>query len=77
VATRFTNEVSWDDTDIIVMGALLFGACAAFGIAARMTGNNACQAAVSRSGPGGTIPGMVILAGGFSNDQGGASRPPS
>lgn len=46
VAMQFTNEVEWDETDFIVMGAMLFGACGAFEMAARMTGNMAYRAAV-------------------------------
>ena len=47
IAMQFTDEVDWDETDFIVMGALLFGACGTFEIAARMTGNNAYRAAVA------------------------------
>jgi len=46
VAMQFTNEVVWDETDFIVFGAMLFGACGAFELAARMTGNIAYRAAV-------------------------------
>src|SRR5688572_8446005 len=46
VAMQFTNEMDWDETDFIVFGAMLFGACGAFELAARMTGNNAYRAAV-------------------------------
>jgi hypothetical protein len=46
VAMHFTNEVSWDETDFLVMGAMLFGACGAWELAARMTGNSAYRAAV-------------------------------
>jgi hypothetical protein len=46
VAMQFTDEMVWDETDFIVMGAMLFGACGAYELAARMTGNIAYRAAV-------------------------------
>src|SRR5688572_2516713 len=46
VAMQFTDEVEWDETDFIVFGAMLAGACGAFELAARMTGNTAYRAAV-------------------------------
>jgi hypothetical protein len=46
IAMQFTDEVNWDETDFIVFGAMLFGACGAFELAARMTGNIAYRAAV-------------------------------
>jgi hypothetical protein len=46
VAMQFTDEVVWDGTDFAVMGAMLFGACGACELAARMTGNIAYRAAV-------------------------------
>jgi hypothetical protein len=46
VAMKFTGEVEWDETDFIVMGAMLFGACGAFELAARTTGDIAYRAAV-------------------------------
>jgi hypothetical protein len=46
VAMQFTEEVAWDETDFAVMGAMLFGACGAYELAARMTGNIAYRAAV-------------------------------
>ena len=46
VTMQFTDEVDWDESDIIVMGAMLFGACGAYELAARMTGNIAYRAAV-------------------------------
>lgn len=46
VAMPFTDEVAWDRVDFALMGAMLFGACGAFELAARMTGNTAYRAAV-------------------------------
>jgi hypothetical protein len=46
IAMQFTGEMAWDEIDFIVMGAMLFGACGAFELAARMTGNIAYRAAV-------------------------------
>src|SRR5215217_5994967 len=43
---QFTDEVAWDETDFAVMGAMLFSACGAYELAARMTGNVAYRAAV-------------------------------
>jgi len=46
VAMRFTDEMNWDETDFIVFGAMLLGACGAYELATRMTGNAAYRAAV-------------------------------
>jgi hypothetical protein len=46
VAMQLTDEVTWDETDFAVMGAMLFSACGAYELAARMTGNVAYRAAV-------------------------------
>jgi hypothetical protein len=46
VAMQFTDEVVWDETDFAVIGAMLFGACGACELAARMTGSIAYRAAV-------------------------------
>jgi hypothetical protein len=46
VAMQFTDEVVWDETDFAVIGAMLVGACGAYELAARMTGNIAYRAAV-------------------------------
>ena len=46
IAMQFTNEVNWDETDFVVFGATLFGACGVYELAARMTPNFAYRAAV-------------------------------
>ena len=46
IAMHFTDEVVWDETDFAVFGAMLFGACSAYGLATRMTGSVAYRAAV-------------------------------
>ncbi|MFC1457245.1 hypothetical protein ACETIH_11030 [Microvirga arabica] len=45
-AMLFTDEIDWDETDFIVFGAMLFGACGVYELAARMTGSTAYRAAV-------------------------------
>jgi len=44
IAMQFTDEVNWDGTDFIVAGALLFGACGAYELAAKTTGSTAYRA---------------------------------
>lgn len=46
LAMRFTDEVSWDETDFIVFGAMLAAACGIFELAARITGSRLYRAAV-------------------------------
>lgn len=46
IAMQFTDEVDWDAADFVVIGAMLFGACGAYELAARMTRNLAYRAAV-------------------------------
>ncbi len=46
LAMQFTDEVVWDGADFAVIGAMLFGACGACELTARMTGNIAYRAAV-------------------------------
>lgn len=46
VAMQFITEVSWDKTDLAVMGTMLFSTCGAYELAARMTENIAYRAAV-------------------------------
>jgi hypothetical protein len=43
---QFTDEVVWDKTDFIVVGAMLAVACGTFELAARRTGNTRYRAAV-------------------------------
>lgn len=45
-AMQFTDEVVWAETDFAVFGAMLFAACGAYELAARMTGDIAYRAAV-------------------------------
>jgi hypothetical protein len=44
---QLTDEVNWDAADFTFAGAILFGACGAYELAARMTGNNAYRAAAA------------------------------
>jgi hypothetical protein len=46
VAMQFTDEVNWDETDFVVVGAMLAVACGTFELSARMTGNTLYRAAV-------------------------------
>src|SRR5688500_1870060 len=46
IAMQFTDEIDWDVTDFAVIGFMLFGACGAYELAARTTGNVAYHAAV-------------------------------
>jgi hypothetical protein len=46
IAMLFTDEVDWNETDFIVFGAMLLGACGAYELAVRTTGNTAYRAAV-------------------------------
>lgn len=45
VAMQLTDEVAWDPADFIVFGAMLFAACGAYELAARMTENIAYRTA--------------------------------
>lgn len=45
VAMRFTAEVNWTASDFVIMGALLFGACAAYEVAAWRSRDRAYRAA--------------------------------
>jgi hypothetical protein len=42
----FTDEVDWDETDFIVFGAMLLGACGTYELATRVTGSTAYRGAV-------------------------------
>jgi hypothetical protein len=46
VAMMFTDEVNWDETDFIVFGAMLLGACGTYDLASRVAGGIAYRAAV-------------------------------
>jgi hypothetical protein len=45
-AMLVTDEVNWDETDFIVFGAMLLGACGAYEMAARVTRSSVYRAAV-------------------------------
>ena len=45
-AMQFTDEMNWDETDFLVLGAMLLAACGTYGLTTRMTGNTAYRAAV-------------------------------
>ncbi len=47
VAMRFTTEMNWDETDFIVIGAMLSIACGTVELAARTTANGAYRLAVA------------------------------
>jgi hypothetical protein len=45
VAMQFTDQVSWDETDFIVAGAMLAVACGSFELVARMRSDTLYRAA--------------------------------
>jgi hypothetical protein len=47
VAMRLSDEVAWGAADFAAMGAMLFGACGAYELAARRTGSRFYRAAVA------------------------------
>jgi hypothetical protein len=69
VAMLFTDEVGWDETDFAVIGAMLFGACGAYELAAKMTGNIAYQAAVGVAGVAAFILVWINLAVGIIGSE--------
>ena len=46
IAMQATDEINWDETDFLVLGAMLLAACGAYELATRMTGNTVYRAAV-------------------------------
>ena len=46
VAMQFTGGVDWDGTDFLVIGVMLFIACGAYELAARVSGSTAYRAGV-------------------------------
>jgi hypothetical protein len=46
VAMLFTDEMAWDGADFAIMGAMLFGACGAYELGARTSGNIAYRVAL-------------------------------
>lgn len=44
-AMQFTDEVDWNETDFIVIGAMLFAACGTYELATRMSDNTVYRAA--------------------------------
>lgn len=49
IAMRFTDEVNWDETDFIVMAALLAFACGVYELGARLSGSRAYRAGFALS----------------------------
>ncbi|MDQ3287590.1 MAG: hypothetical protein M3Q42_04890 [Pseudomonadota bacterium] len=45
VAMQFTGEVNWDETDFMVVGAMLLAACGTYELATRVSGNTAYRVA--------------------------------
>jgi hypothetical protein len=56
VAMPFTDEVVWDETDFVVAGAMLFGACGAWELASRVS-----ESFTYRAGFGVAILAALIL----------------
>jgi len=47
IAMQFTEEMAWGPGDFVLLGAMLFGACGTYELAARMTGDGSYRAAVA------------------------------
>lgn len=69
VAMQFTDEVNWDETDFIVMGALLFGAGLTYVLITRMSDSIAYKAAVGIAVAAGFILIWINLAVGLIGSE--------
>ncbi|CAA9482774.1 MAG: hypothetical protein AVDCRST_MAG39-369 [uncultured Sphingomonadaceae bacterium] len=70
VAMRFTAEVNWDETDFLVMGALLLFACGGYELAARMPGGRSYRAGAGAAIVAAFLLVWVNLAVGFLGGEG-------
>jgi hypothetical protein len=70
VAMQFTEEMAWGPGDFALFGALLFGACGTYELAARMTGNKAYRAAIGVALAAAFILVWMNLAVGIIGDEG-------
>lgn len=69
LAMQATNEVSWDETDFIVFGAMLAVAGAAFDLAVRRAGSWSCRAATGVAVAAAFLLVWVNLAVGFLGSE--------
>jgi len=69
IASQFTDEVDWSETDFLVMGVMLFGACGLFELTARMTGNAAYRAGVAVAVVAAFLLTWINLAVGIVGDE--------
>lgn len=69
VAMQFTDEVAWDLTDFIVMGALLFGSGLTYELIARTSSNTAYRVAVGVAVAAGLILIWLNLAVGLIGNE--------
>ncbi|TXH65960.1 MAG: hypothetical protein E6Q88_13070 [Lysobacteraceae bacterium] len=67
---QFTDEVNWGPADFAIFGLMLFGACGAYELAARMTGNRVYRAAVALALLTAFLLIWVTLAVGIIGDEG-------